>query len=81
MVAVDIATDEGKKAICDAIPENEKLSFLIHNAAVGDPANVNKIDIDHFRYSMEVNVVAPLALSQSLFPRLQEKDGGRILHL
>ena len=30
---------------------------------------------------MDVNVVAPLALSQALFPRLRDSGNGRILHL
>ena len=38
-----------------------------------------------FRYALEVNVVAPLALTQALLPRLRAAagaaEGGRVLHL
>ena len=44
------------------------------------------IDVDHFRYAFEVNVTAPLDLSQRLLPRLRATAArtgvaGRILHL
>lgn len=83
-LAVDIASTNGKEAICSAVPAGAELRFLIHNAAVGDPSPVGgKMDVDAFRYALEVNVVAPLALTQALLPRLScaGSGGGRVLHL
>merc|ERR1712050_583271 len=37
-------------------------------------------DIAHFEEALRVNVVAPLALTQALLPRLVA-GGGRVLHL
>jgi short-subunit dehydrogenase len=83
-LAADIASVDGQEAICSAVPFDGELRFLIHNAAVGDPSPVGgKMDVDAFRYAMEVNVVAPLALTQALLPRLStaSSGGGRVLHL
>ena len=81
-LAVDIATTSGQEAVKAAIPPGEELRFLIHNAAVGDPSPLGHMDVDDFRYAMEVNVVAPLALTQALVPRLAQcSRGGRVLHL
>ena len=83
-LAVDISDKNGRLEILRSIPSGDVLSFLVHNAAVGDPSKVNCIDVDHFRYAMEVNVTAPLALTQLLFPQLESEaneEGGRVLHL
>jgi benzil reductase ((S)-benzoin forming) len=84
-LAVDIASVDGQAAICSAVPDEDDLRFLVHNAAVGDPSPVGgSMDVDAFREALEVNVVAPLALTQALLPRLSAvpgSDGGRVLHL
>ena len=78
-VAVDISDKNGRLEILRSIPKGDTLSFLIHNAAVGDPSEINRIDVDDFRYALEVNVTAPLALTQLLFSRLKDEaneEGG-----
>jgi len=84
-VAADITSPEGRASICSAIPTGDELRFLVHNAAVGDPNSPEAgIDLEHFRYALEVNLVAPLELSQMLKERLAacpRSGGGRVLHL
>jgi benzil reductase ((S)-benzoin forming) len=83
-LAADIASADGQAAILSAVPYEDEVRFLVHNAAVGDPSPVGgNMDVDAFRYSLEVNVVAPLALTQALLPRLSAagSGGGRVLHL
>ena len=79
-VVCDIGTTSGRDALVRALPAGARLDFLVHNAAIGDPASLPNVDIDHFEESLRVNVVAPLALSQSFLPALT-RAGGRILHL
>eukprot|EP00929_Paragymnodinium_shiwhaense_P050323 TRINITY_DN25340_c0_g1_i1.p1 TRINITY_DN25340_c0_g1~~TRINITY_DN25340_c0_g1_i1.p1 ORF type:complete len:292 (+),score=71.71 TRINITY_DN25340_c0_g1_i1:63-878(+) len=83
LVPADIAAPEGFASVVKAATEVDgKLRFLVHNAAIGDPSPTGgEIDVEKFRYAMEVNVTAPLALTQALLPRLKEGDGGRVLHL
>lgn len=78
LVQCDIGTKQGRNALLEAIPE-EPILLLVHNAAIGDPAPLAELDVAHFEEALGVNVVAPLALTQALLPRLQ--GGGRVLHL
>ena len=50
-VAADIATASGRSAVVSAVPSEDSLAFLVHNAAVGDPSSIGGggIDIEHFR--------------------------------
>eukprot|EP00931_Biecheleriopsis_adriatica_P118816 TRINITY_DN94133_c0_g1_i1.p1 TRINITY_DN94133_c0_g1~~TRINITY_DN94133_c0_g1_i1.p1 ORF type:complete len:275 (-),score=60.75 TRINITY_DN94133_c0_g1_i1:21-779(-) len=79
-VACDIGTAEGRSALLTAMPTGEPLKLLVQNAAIGDPAPIEQIDVEHFEASLRVNVVAPLALTQALLPALLAGKG-RVLHL
>lgn len=85
IVQCDIATREGRTKLLESIPNDQQakhynLKLLVQNAAIGDPDTVADLNIEHFETALRVNVVAPLALAQSLLPRLRE-GRGRILHL
>merc|ERR1712142_1140508 len=76
----DISKDGVLNDIVNAIPDSDKLCYLIQNAAVGVPARLSDLKRNDFEYAMAVNVTAPLFLTQKLLPRLQASRG-RILHL
>lgn len=80
VVVCDIASQDGRSELLQALPADADVTLLVHNAAIGDPGRIATLDIQHFEESLRVNVVAPLALSQALLPRLRA-SGGRILHL
>ena len=79
-VACDIGTSEGRALLLRSLPESVAVTLLVHNAAIGNPGRIDQLDVHHFEASLQVNVVAPLALSQALIPRLRASEG-RILHL
>lgn len=79
VVQCDIGSAAGRDALLRGVPSDQKCLLLVQNAAIGDPAPLGEIDIEHFEESLRVNVVAPLALMQALLPALQ--GGGRVLHL
>lgn len=80
VLQADIATAEGRDSILQAIPKTDEISYLVQNAAVGDPAMLGDIDIDDFELALKVNVTAPLALTQGFLGRLS-KSRGRICHI
>mmetsp|Transcript_171051 Transcript_171051/g.548138 ORF Transcript_171051/g.548138 Transcript_171051/m.548138 type:complete len:256 (-) Transcript_171051:407-1174(-) len=80
IVACDIGTAEGRLALLSALPEDVPVRLLVQNAAIGDPGPLLQLDVAHFEEAMRVNVVAPLALTQALLPRLKS-GAGRILHM
>ncbi|CAK0859963.1 unnamed protein product [Prorocentrum cordatum] len=79
VVRCDIASEEGRRKLLAAVPQDLPLRLLVHNAAIGDPAPLESLAVAHFEESLRVNVVAPLALTQALLPLL--RGGGRVLHL
>lgn len=101
ILGADIASVEDRKKIFKAIPDEETngadeqrnlILFLIQNAAIGDPGRLLDIKGDHFEYAMNVNVTAPLLLTQGFITRMMETAklqgldghwscGPRILHL
>lgn len=80
VLQADIGTKEGIESILNAIPEEDDVSYLVQNAAVGDPAKLGDIQQDAFELALRVNVTAPLMLTQGFLSRLS-KSHGRICHL
>lgn len=79
-LSTDISTEEGIKMIHEAIPKDDRLMYLVQNAAVGVPGRLGNINRSDFEYAMAVNVTAPLMLTQKLLPYLKRAQG-RILHI
>ncbi|CAE8641766.1 unnamed protein product [Polarella glacialis] len=79
-VACDLGTPEGRAMLIAALPEGALVRLLVQNAAIGDPAPLAELDVAHFEKALQVNVVAPLALTKAFLPGLLA-GSGRILHL
>lgn len=78
----DIGKSKDRAQILSFIPKdaNNRIKYLIHNAAIGDPDLLENIDLSHWEYSLSVNLTAPLFLTKGFIDRLNENNG-RILHL
>merc|ERR1719397_1405769 len=76
----DIAVAGDRARLVARLPPGARLKLLLQNAAVGDPARLPDVSLDHLEYALQVNLVAPLALTQALLPALR-RGQGRILHL
>ena len=79
-LAVDISTSKGQEKILEFIPKSDSVKYLVQNAAVGVPSQLQDLRQEDFEYAMAVNVTAPLMLTKGFFPRLNTCQG-RILHL
>jgi NAD(P)-dependent dehydrogenase (short-subunit alcohol dehydrogenase family) len=79
-VAGDIASEEHRLALRRAVDDLGGLDVLVHNASRLGPSPQPPLDsypLDAFRDVYNVNVFAPLRLTQLLLPRL--RPGGRIV--
>ena len=58
----DIGLHEDRIKILTSIPNDDSncIKYLIHNAAIGDPYLLDDIDLNHWEYSLSVNLTAPL---------------------
>jgi len=80
LVACDIAELEGRSKLVSALPNDASVRLLVQNAAVGDPAPLELLNLEHWEYALRVNVTAPLFLVKAFLEPLK-RGSGRILHL
>jgi NAD(P)-dependent dehydrogenase (short-subunit alcohol dehydrogenase family) len=77
-IAGDVTDPEHQDQIVAAVHELGRLDLLVNNAStLGESPlpTLARIDVDVFRRIFEVNVVAPLALTQQLLVPLVESHG------
>ncbi|WP_299471164.1 SDR family oxidoreductase [uncultured Roseibium sp.] len=75
----DVTDREALSAVAHEIPG--KLDLLINNAGVLSRERNSPLDMDFdvFLKTLEVNTLAPLAVSQAFLPHLRKSDSARIL--
>ena len=79
LCAADVGTVSGREKICESIPADLNIKFLVQNAAVLNPVSLlADLKLDEWRNHMAINVEGPLFLSQALLPRMHNS---RILHI
>ena len=79
-VSLDLAEESAVENISKAIPEDDEVAILVHNAALVCATVWGEITRDLADYAFAVNATAPLLLTKELFPRLQEAKG-RVLYI
>ncbi|HWD05887.1 MAG TPA: SDR family NAD(P)-dependent oxidoreductase [Amycolatopsis sp.] len=71
-------TDEA--AVGNLATSLTELSVLVNNAGIFPPGTVRDVPIEQFRRVMDVNLLAPLVLTQKLMPLL-EASGGAVVNI
>jgi 3-oxoacyl-[acyl-carrier protein] reductase len=85
--ATSLAFDLGRSAEVEGIIERVKNSFpklnvLLNNAAIQGPIGpLESNDLTEWQRTVQVNLLAPVALCQGLIPALAEDGGGAIINL
>lgn len=78
VISADVGIEAGRAAVTAAVGQRP-VAVLVHNAAVLEPVGpLAGVTLDAWRTAMQVNLEAPLFLTQALLPRLA---GGRVLHI
>lgn len=68
----DLATETGIAAVTSNV---RNLDALIHCAGVLHLGTVEELRLDQWRESLELNLLAPVALTQALLPQLRQSAG------
>jgi NAD(P)-dependent dehydrogenase (short-subunit alcohol dehydrogenase family) len=79
VISADLSTKEGQRSLAPAVLTT-KLDYLVHNAAIIEPIGKNVLleaSPEDIHKIMEVNVMAPMILTNQLAPKLGQ--GSRIL--
>src|SRR4051794_26150133 len=78
-IAGDVADASHREALVAAVAGG--LDLLVNNASALGPSpqpTLADYELDEYRRLLDVNVVAPLALSQALLPLLRERHGSLV---
>jgi NAD(P)-dependent dehydrogenase (short-subunit alcohol dehydrogenase family) len=59
----------------DAALGDEPLAGVVNNAGIGSGGPIEALDIDKLRNVLEINAVAPVAVTQAFIPRLRASRG------
>ncbi|QZY51072.1 SDR family NAD(P)-dependent oxidoreductase [Leucobacter tenebrionis] len=82
-VVGDVSDDAVRRRLVSRVAgELGRIDVLVNNAASGGEAGtVAELGLDGLRRTLEVNVVAVVALTQLAIPHLRESDAGRIVNM
>ncbi len=70
-----------KGAVEQTVRRLGRLDLLINNAGQAVRGSVAKVDPEHFRQIMELNVFAPLIAMQAAIPLMRAQGGGLIINI
>jgi len=70
-VAADVTTDEGRRALVDAVAAHGGLDILVNNAGMAIPDPLGTASADAAAAMLALNVTAPLLLTQALLSPLR----------
>ncbi|WP_449282669.1 SDR family NAD(P)-dependent oxidoreductase [Leucobacter sp.] len=82
-VVGDLADAEVRRTLVDATRAAfGRIDALVNNAASGgEAAEVETLDLDGLRRTLEINVVAVVALAQLVIPALRESPAGAVVNI
>jgi 3-oxoacyl-[acyl-carrier protein] reductase len=78
VVAGDITTEVGRRAVLDACPAPD---ILINNAGGPPPGDFKDFSLDHWRQAVEGNMLTPIALIHATVYGMMDRGFGRIINI
>ena len=69
---LDLSDTDSLAASAEVI---DQLDVLVHNAGVAFPDHLADSNVDDWRNTFDINVIGPVALTQSLLPALRRAEG------
>ena len=77
----DIANVRQAKAVVNlALKRFGRIDILVNNAGNNRRATFSEMQVDDLRAILDVHLVAPLVLSQAVYPHMRSQGYGRIVH-
>ncbi len=81
-VPADLTTTEGRsRAVDETLSRFGRVDILVNNAGLGVSAPAWKADLNDVRYMFELNVFAPLELTQRVVPSMRASGGGYVVNV
>ncbi len=70
-----------QKAVQATIQKFGQIDALVNSAGQGLQAGIDAIDLDDFRSILELNLVAPLMMTQAVLPHMRKQAAGAIVNV
>ena len=81
MVQVDVTSaDDIEKCVSYINNTFGKLDVLVNNAGIALEWDGKPTDVDKVRRTLEVNLIAPFAITEALVPLLEQSEDGRVIN-
>ena len=79
----DLTDDEGRAALVPAVIDaTGRIDVLVNNAGRSEPMRAFDEPVDHFRATIDVNLIAPFAIAQAAALAMEEHGiAGRIINI
>ncbi|MBF2029352.1 MAG: SDR family oxidoreductase [Oscillatoriales cyanobacterium C42_A2020_001] len=82
VVPTDLSQIEQGQALAQiALDHFGRVDVLVNNAGYGQMGPLELMTPDECRRQFEVNVLGPLALTQTIIPSMRDRGGGRIINI
>jgi 3-dehydrosphinganine reductase len=82
MVTADVSdSDQVEKAVAQVIESAGVPDLLVNSAGVCQPGYVQELDLDLFRWMMDVNYYGTLHVTKALLPAMIERRSGYIVNI
>ena len=77
----DLADQTSTDKALQAIARDFEIDGLVNNAGLNYVERLDKVDLEHFRAVIEVNLRATIQCAQAVLPQMRERGYGRIVNL
>jgi NAD(P)-dependent dehydrogenase (short-subunit alcohol dehydrogenase family) len=81
-IPADLASLAGCEALVDACASRDiELDILVNNAGIGVAGRLDKVPPEHWESLMQLNLLAPMRLSNAFLPGMIERGSGHIVNV
>ncbi|MDP4589495.1 MAG: SDR family NAD(P)-dependent oxidoreductase, partial [Burkholderiaceae bacterium] len=80
-IAADLSHAQGVHDVCERLSKHYEVGYLVNNAGVNRPGNIDTVTEDDLDAVWHLNVKAPVALIQAVLPSMRNRGFGRIVNI
>ena len=80
-IEADLSHAQGVHNVCERLSQHYEVGYLVNNAGVNRPGNIDTVTADDLDAVWHLNLKAPVALIQAVLPGMRNRGFGRIVNI